>query len=194
MSEGSAENRRDGCGESLPHEQMLTAVYQELRKLAAARLVQEAAGHTLQPTALVHEAWLRLSSAGGDAWQDQTHFYRAAAQAMRHILIDHARRKASLKRAGGWKRMDIAELDVAAVSPNERVLLIDDSLQRLEKEDPESAEVVMLKFFTGLSNKEAARTLGVSEATIERRWSFAKVLLFQMIRESESAPDRWMPQ
>lgn len=187
-------DRGNECGEPLPPEQMLAAVYDELRQLAAARLVQEAAGHTLQPTALVHEAWLRLTSAGGYVWQNQAHFYHAAARAMRRILIDHARRKASTKRAGGWKRMDIAELDVSTVSPDERVLLIDDSLQRLEKEDPESAEVVMLKFFSGLSNKETARTLGVSEATIERRWSFAKVLLFQMIRESESIADPRMPE
>jgi RNA polymerase sigma factor (TIGR02999 family) len=162
-------------------------VYDELRRLAATRLSNEAAGQTLQPTALVHEAWLRMVGEGGRTWENRAHFYWAAAQAMRRILIDRARQKSSLKRAGGWQRLDISEIDLKAATPDDRILLIDDSLQRLEKEDPESAEIVMLKFFTGLSNKEAARTLGVSESTVERRWAFAKVCLFQMIRESEGA-------
>jgi RNA polymerase sigma factor (TIGR02999 family) len=109
---------------------------------------------------------------------------------MRRILIDRARAKASLKRAGGWKRIDIADLDLAAASPDERTLWIDESLRRLEQEDPESAEVVMLKFYTGLTNKDVAQTLGLSEATIERRWAFAKVQLFEMIRSSEENPER----
>ncbi len=155
--------------------------------MAAARMSNEAAGHTLQPTALVHEAWLRLS---GDSrgWESRAHFYRAAAVAMRRILIDRARQKATLKRAGGWQRIDIAEFDLAATSPDERTLWIDESLRRLEQEDPESAEVVMLKFFTGLSNKDTAQTLGVSEATVERRWAYAKIQLFEMIREAEKDP------
>jgi len=168
-------------------EQLLPLVYDELRRLAAARMTREAAGQTLQPTALVHEAWLRMVHEGGRTWANRAHFYRAAAQAMRRILIDRARHKLSLKRAGGWQRLDIADLELAAVSPDDRLLLIDESLQRLEREDPEGAEVVMLKFFTGLSNKETALTLKVSESTVERRWAFAKVCLFQMIRESEAA-------
>jgi RNA polymerase sigma factor (TIGR02999 family) len=176
-----------GNDQRLLSEQLLPLVYEELRRLAAARLAQEAAGQTLQPTALVHEAWLRLVDERGRTWENRAHFYRAAAQAMRRILIDRARQKSTLKRAGNWQRLDIAELDLEAASPNDRILLIEESLQRLEQEDPESAEIVMLKFFTGLSNKEAARTLGVSESTIERRWAFAKVCLFQMIRESEGA-------
>jgi RNA polymerase sigma factor (TIGR02999 family) len=171
----------------LPSDQLLPLVYEELRAMAAARMANEAAGHTLQPTALVHEAWLRLND-GGRNWESRAHFYRAAAVAMRRILIDRARQKASLKRAGGWQRLDIADLDLAAVSPDERTLWIDESLRRLEKEDPESAEVVMLKFFTGLSNKDAALTLGVSESTIERRWAFAKVQLFEMIRSVDETP------
>jgi RNA polymerase sigma factor (TIGR02999 family) len=104
---------------------------------------------------------------------------------MRRILIDRARQKSSIKRAGGWQRIDIANLDLAAASPDDHLLLIDESLQCLEREDPESAEVVMLKFFSGLTNKDTARTLGISEATVERRWAFAKIRLFQMIRESQ---------
>ncbi len=173
-----------GGDEKLLAEKLLPLVYDELRGLAAARMAREAAGQTLQPTALVHEAWLKLVHEGGRTWENREHFYRAAAMAMRRILIDRARQKASIKRAGGWQRLDIADLDLAAASPGDLLLLIEESLQRLEREDPESAEVVMLKFFSGLTNKETARTLHLSEATVERRWAFAKVCLFHMIRES----------
>jgi RNA polymerase sigma factor (TIGR02999 family) len=169
-------------------EKLLPLVYDELRGLAAARMARESAGSTLQPTALVHEAWLRLADAPERTWENRVHFFRAAALAMRRIQIDRAREKSTLKRAGDWQRLDIADLDfdLVASSPDERLLLIDDSLRRLEQEDPDLAEVVMLKFFTGLSNKETAQTLGVSESTIERRWAFAKVQLFEMIRDSEN--------
>jgi RNA polymerase sigma factor (TIGR02999 family) len=177
--------RKFGSDDKLLAEQLLPLVYDELRELAAARMSREAAGQTLQPTALVHEAWLKLVHESGRTWENRTHFYRAAAQAMRRILIDRARQKSSLKRAGGWERLDIADLDLAAASPDDSLLLIDESLQRLEQDDPESAEIVRLKFFTGLTNKEAARSLGISEATVERRWAFAKVCLFQMIRGAE---------
>ncbi len=172
---------------ALSSDQLLPLVYDELRKLAASRIANEANNQTLQPTALVHEAWIRLSDAG-QSWENRAHFYHAAAQAMRRILIDRARQKSTQKRAGDWERLDIADLDLETVSPDERMLLIDESLQRLEREDPESAEIVMLKFFTGLSTKEAARTLEVSESTIERRWAFAKVCLFQLVRELEGGP------
>jgi RNA polymerase sigma factor (TIGR02999 family) len=181
---------RMGGNDSVLAEQILPLVYEELRSLAAARMAREAAGQTLQPTALVHEAWLKLVREEGRTWENRVHFYRAAAQSMRRILIDRARQKASLKRAGGWERLDIADLDLAAASPSDQLLLIHDALQRLEREDPESAEIVMLKFFTGLSNKETARTLGISDATVERRWAFAKVCLFQIIRELEGNSGR----
>jgi RNA polymerase sigma factor (TIGR02999 family) len=176
-----------GGDQKLLAEKVLPLVYEELRKLAAARMSRESAGHTLQPTALVHEAWLKLVHDGGRTWQNRSHFYRAAAIAMRRILIDRARQKSSIKRAGGWQRLDIAELDLAAASPDDHLLLIDESLKQLEIDDPESAEVVMLKFFSGLTNKDAARTLGISEATVERRWAFAKVRLFQIIRGSRAS-------
>lgn len=169
-------------------EKVLPLVYEELRRLAAAKMSQESAGQTLQPTALVHEAWLKLVHDGGRTWENRSHFYRAAAIAMRRILIDRARQKSSIKRAGGWQRMDIADFDLAAASPDEHLLLIDESLKQLEIVDPESAEVVMLKFFSGLTNKDAARTMGISEATVERRWAFAKIRLFQIIRESQGEP------
>ena len=176
--------QNSGGDDKLLAEKLLPLVYDELRRLAAARMARESAGQTLQPTALVHEAWLSLVHDGGRTWANREHFYRAAAVAMRRILIDRARQKATLKRAGGWQRLDIADLNLAAASPDDHLLLIEESLQRLERDDPESAEVVMLKFFSGLTNKETARTLHISEATVERRWAFAKVCLFQMIRES----------
>lgn len=171
--------------EKLLAEQVLPLVYDELRRLAAARMAREAAGQTLQPTALVHEAWLKLVHDGGRTWENRAHFYRAAAMAMRRILIDRARQKSTIKRAGGWQRVDIEHLELAGASPDDHLLLIDESLKSLESEDPESAEVVMLKFFSGLTNKDTARTLGISEATVERRWAFAKIRLFQIIRESQ---------
>ena len=142
---------------------------------------------TLQPTALVHEAWLRLSGSGGRNWNDRSHFFRTAALAMRRILVDRARQKASLK-AGGWR----AEIDPCTLEPtrtpaDERLLLIDESLRRLEKEDPDSARIVLLKFFAGLTNQEAAATLGVNVRTIERQWAYAKASLLQMVREIEDA-------
>ena len=176
---------RIGSDDKLLAEQLLPLVYDELRELATARMSRETAGQTLQPTALVHEAWLRLVDEGGRTWENRGHFYRAAAQAMRRILIDRARQKSSLKRAGGWQRLDIADLDLSAATPDDSLLLIDESLKRLEKDDPESAEIVMLKFFTGLTNEEAARTLGISRATVARRWAFAKVWLAQRIRGAE---------
>jgi RNA polymerase sigma factor (TIGR02999 family) len=169
---------------NLLSEKLLPLVYEELRRLAAVRMAQEASGHTLQPTALVHEVWMKLVLNGNRTWENRSHFYRAAAIAMRRILIDRARQKLSLKRAGGWQRVDFKNLNLAAASPDEHLLLIEESLQRLEHDDPESAEVVMLKFFSGLTNKETARTLDISEATVERRWTFAKVRLFQIISES----------
>jgi RNA polymerase sigma factor (TIGR02999 family) len=175
-----------GRNQPLASEQLLPLVYEELRRLAAARMAQESAGQTLQPTALVHEAWLRLVGEGDRSWNNRAHFFRAAAQAMRRILIDRARHKASLKRGGNQERLDIAELDIAAATPDDRMLLIDESLARLEQEDPDSAQVIMLKFFAGLTNKEVGKTLGVSESTVERQWAFAKVCLYQMIREAEA--------
>jgi RNA polymerase sigma factor (TIGR02999 family) len=181
-----------GGGDESLSERLLPLVYQELRKLAAARMARESSGQTLQPTALVHEAWIRLVNDGGRSWENSAHFYRAAALAMRRILIDRARQKAAAKRAGGWQRIDIASLDLAAPTADGHLLLIDESLRILEDEDTESAEVVMLKFFSGLTNNEVGRALGISEATVERRWALAKVRLYQIIRgildEKPSAP------
>jgi RNA polymerase sigma factor (TIGR02999 family) len=171
-----------GRGETAASERLLPLVYEELRRLAAARMAQEAAGHTLQPTALVHEAWLRLVTESDRSWENRAHFFRTAALAMRRILVDRARHKASLKRGGGRERVNIDDIELAASSPDERVLLVDGALDRLEAEDPDSARIVVLKFFGGLTNKEVAESLGVTERTVERQWAYAKASLFQMIR------------
>ena len=162
---------------------LLPLVYDELRSLAAKRLPKGHNEQTIQATALVHEAWLRL---GGDAvkeWNDRAHFFRAAAVAMRSILVDRARLKAAQKHGGGQDRLDIDHVDPAAVSQDERVLMVNDVLERLEQEHPERAQVVSLKFFGGLTNKEIASIQGVAEKTVERHWAYAKARLFQMIND-----------
>lgn len=169
-------------GESHASEDLLPLIYDELRRLAAARMANEAAGQTLQPTALVHEAWLRLVSEGGRTWRNREHFFRAAAQAMRRILVDRARQKLSLKRGGAFEKVAIDDMDFPASTMDDRVLLVDQSLERLEKEDPESARVITLKFFGGLTNKEVARILGVTERSVERQWAYARASLFEMIQ------------
>jgi RNA polymerase sigma factor (TIGR02999 family) len=169
-------------GESRASEDLLPLIYEELRRLAAARMVGEAAGQTLQPTALVHEAWLRLVNEGGRTWKNRAHFFRAAAQAMRRILVDRARQKLSLKRGSGGERVPIEDMDLPAATIDDRILLVDENLERLEAEDPESARIVSLKFFGGLTNKEVARILGVTERSVERQWAYAKTCLFEMIQ------------
>jgi RNA polymerase sigma factor (TIGR02999 family) len=164
-------------------EELFRRVYEELRRMAAARMASESAGQTLQPTALVHEAWLQLVGAGDRSWENRAHFFGAASDAMRRILIDVARRKSTLKRGSGLERVDIADLDLAEASPDDHVLLINEALERLEKEDPERARIVVLKFFGGLTNQEVAETLGIGERSVERQWAAAKVRLFQWIRK-----------
>ena len=183
MSEITLVLQAVGRGESRASEELLPLVYDELRQLAATRMAHESAGQTLQPTALVHEAWLRLVTEGDRTWQNRAHFFRAAAQAMRRILVDRARHKSSIKCGGGLDRLDIEDMDLAAATPDDKILLIDDALARLEAEDPESARVITLKFFGGLTNKEVAKTLGVTERTVEREWAYAKACLYQMIQE-----------
>lgn len=172
-----------GRGESRASEELLPLVYDELRHVAEARLALESAGQTLQPTALVHEAWLRLTTEGDRTWQNRAHFFRAAALAMRRILVDRARHKLSLKNGGGRERVDIEKLDLTAVTPDDKVLLVDEALNRLEAEDPESARIVSLKFFGGLTNLEVAKTLRVTERTVERQWAYAKACLYKIIQE-----------
>lgn len=164
-------------------EELFVRVYEELRRMAASRMASEAAGQTLQPTALVHEAWLQLVGDGDRSWENRAHFFGAAADAMRRILIDVARRKSTLKRGRDLERLDIADLDLAEASPDDHVLLINEALEKLEQEDPERARIVVLKFFGGLTNQEVAETLGIGERSVERQWAAAKVRLFQWIRK-----------
>ena len=174
-----------GRGDSRSSEDLLPLVYEELRKLAAARMQGETAGHTLQPTALVHEAWLQLVGSGDRIWQNRAHFFGAAADAMRRILIDKARRKARLKRGGDQVRVDIADVDIAESKSDEDVLRINEAVERLEQEDPELARIVVLKFFGGLTNQEVAEILGISERTVYRQWLCAKGRLFIWLSEKE---------
>jgi RNA polymerase sigma factor (TIGR02999 family) len=163
--------------------ELLPLVYDELRNLARARLSKEAPGQTLQATALVHEAWISLAGGEERSWSDRSHFFRAAAQAMRHIMVDRARAKASLRRGALPEIVDIEGLDIADTTLDERVLLVDEMMTRLEQVDPESVRVITLKFFGGLTNKEIAAMDGVAERTVERYWAFARARLLRMIRE-----------
>jgi RNA polymerase sigma factor (TIGR02999 family) len=172
-----------GCGERKASEELFPLVYAELRRMAARRMAGEAAGHTLQPTALVHEVWLQLVGAGDRTWQNRRHFFGAAADAMRRILIDNARRKSALKHGGGQERVTIEDLEITATTLDEHILMIDEALQRLEAEDPEKARIVMLKFFGGLTNEEVAENLGISLSTVKRQWILARIKLFRWIHE-----------
>jgi RNA polymerase sigma factor (TIGR02999 family) len=170
-----------GRGEGRASEELLPLVYEELRRLAAARMAQEMAGQTLQATALVHEAWLRLVADGERTWQNRAHFFGAAAEAMRRILIEKARRKSRLKHGGGQVRLDVDDLELADTTPDDKVLLINEALERLEAKDPEAARIVVLKFFGGLSNQEVAQSLGIGERSVDRHWAYAKAWLFRSI-------------
>lgn len=171
-----------GRGDMQASETLLPLVYDDLRRHAMVQMAHEAAGQTLQPTALLHEAWLRLVGKGDRQWQNRAHFFGAAAEAMRRILIENARRKSRLKRGGGQLRVDIEQIELAETSPDEKVLLINDALERLQKQDPEKALVVVLKFFGGRTNQEVAASLEVTERTVERQWAYAKAWLFHSIR------------
>ncbi len=153
-------------------------VYEELRKLAAARMAGQWETSTLQPTALVHEAWLRLAGSKDKAWENRAHFFAAAAEAMRHILIDHARRKHAGKRRPGTHRIDLAQVDVAVQADDEFLLRIDEALDRLALEDEEAAKLVKLRFFVGMDYEEAAKALDISERTAKRQWTFARAWLY----------------
>lgn len=171
-------------------ERLWPMVYDELRKLAAHKLSSEAAGHTLQATALVHEAWLRLGGGkigqAAQSWENRAHFFSAAAQAMRRILIDSARRKETQKRIPGEQRVDLNDVDVAAKADDTVLLRIDAALENLEREDPRSAELVKLRFFIGLSFHEASAALGVSERTAKRLWEFARAWMFRELKRDEA--------
>ena len=165
-------------GDAAAAEQLLPLVYDELRKLAAQKLAQEQPGQTLQATALVHEAYLRLVGAGSQPqWQGRGHFFAAAAEAMRRILIEQARRKHAAKRGGRQNRLELDGLEVATEAPNLDLLALDEALERLQRLDPGKAEVVKLRFFAGLTIPETAEALGISPSTADNYWAYARCWL-----------------
>ncbi len=170
-----------GAGDSRAADELLTVVYDELRRLAQRKLAQERPGQTLQATALVHEAYLRLIGGGATDWQSRRHFFAAAAESMRRILVEQARRKGRLKHGGGRKRHELGEGDLVAAPPDVDLLALDEALQRLAAHDSTKADLVKLTFFAGLPIEQAAAALGISRATAYRYWTFARAWLFNEI-------------
>lgn len=162
--------------------ELLPLVYGELRKLAASKMARETPNQTLQPTALVHEAWLRLTGNENVKWNGRAHFFGAAAEAMRRILIDNARRKNARRHGGRQQRVDLDEIDIAAPAKDEEMLSINDALEEFAKLDKQKAELVKLRYFVGLTNDEAAEILGISAPTARRWWNYARAWLFQKIQ------------
>ncbi len=179
-----------GSGKSDAASELLPLVYAELRRLAASKMAYMSPGHTLQPTALVHEAYAELVGSQDPGWNGRAHFFGAAAQAMREILVDHARSKGRLKRGGDRKRVELNEQAAAALHfelPNEDILALDEALEKLKVEHPRKAEVVMLRYFAGLTIKQTAEVLDVTTRTIDFDWRFAKAWLFKELSGGEPA-------
>jgi len=173
-------------GDHASAEELLPLVYQELRKLAAHKMVGQAPGHTLQPTALVHEAWLRLCGNEPGRFAGRAHFFAAAAEAMRHILIDSARRKRAARHGGGQVRVELPDVAMSFVADDDELLAVHDALDKLAAEDSKKAELAKLRYFVGLSFEEAAEVLGVSVATAKRHWAYARAFLFEEIRATKT--------
>jgi RNA polymerase sigma factor (TIGR02999 family) len=172
------------AGDPFASEKLLPLVYDELRRLAARKLAQEKPGQTLDATSLVHEAYVRLVDGTLDqAWQNSRHFLGAAAEAMRRILVEKARHKNRLRHGGGRKRLDLDDVAVALDAPDERLLALDEALTRLAAEDSIVAEVVKLRYFTGLTIEQVANTLGISVRTANRHWAYARAWLYQQISQ-----------
>ena len=171
-----------GAGDAKAAEKLLPLVYEELRRLAAAKMANEAPGQTLQPTALVHEAWLQLAGATTQGWNDREHFFRAAAEAMRRILVDRARQRTAAKRGHNPQRTEWSDSKLQAVSPDDQMLAIHETLDQLALRDPVSADLVKLRYFVGLSMAEAAESLGLPLRTVERMWTFARTWLREAIQ------------
>ncbi len=169
-------------------EELLPLVYDELRRLAAARLAQERPGQTLQPTALVHEAWLRLAGSEPRHFEGRDHFFRAAARAMRRILVENARRKRRLKHGGNLQRVDLADVEVASPMADDQLLAMDEALNKLAQVNPEGAELVQLCFFAGLTQAEAGQQLGFSRPTAERLWAVVRAWLFREMKKQFNFP------
>jgi RNA polymerase sigma factor (TIGR02999 family) len=179
--------KRIEAGDAAATDQLLPLVYDELRKLAMARLEAESAGHSLSATALVHEAYLRLVGPADDArWENRGHFFAAAAEAMRRLLVEHARSRKRLKRGGGQQQISLEAAESLLKSPSEDLVALDEALTRLAAVDPLKADVVKLRFFGGLTMPEIARTLDLSLSTVERHWTFARTWLYAELTEGDS--------
>ena len=173
-------------GEAESTDKLLPVVYDALRRMAAQKMSAEPAGHTLQPTALVHEAWLQLVDAPNQTWQNRAHFFGAASEAMRRLLIDRARRKQAKRRGAGAALLDVDDFEIAAPQADDQLIALNDALDRFAQLEPQQAELVKLRYFVGFKIEEAAEILGISEATAKRWWAYARAWLFREI----STPDR----
>jgi RNA polymerase sigma factor (TIGR02999 family) len=169
------------AGDPKAAEELLVLVYEELRRLAASKLAYEAPGQTLQPTALVHEAWLRLVGDQAPSFKDREHFFRASAEAMRRILIDRARRKHTVRHGGEYQRVDFEDVDLAAPVLDDQLLAVNEALDKLALEHPVQSELVKLRYFAGLTNEEASQVLGISLSTVKNYWTFSRAWLLNEI-------------
>jgi RNA polymerase sigma factor (TIGR02999 family) len=180
-----------GAGDSRAADDLLKAVYDELRTVAAARMAREKPGQTMQATALVHEAYLRLLGNDDEAWNGRAHFFGAAAEAMRRILIEQARKKATVRHGSERRRQDIEQATIAVHDDVSDLQALNEALDRLDREDPKKATLVKLRYFTGLTNPQAADALGISHATAERHWAYSRARLYQwMTGSSRPEADR----
>jgi len=168
-------------GDSKAAEQLLVLVYDELRRLAASKMAREAPGQTLQPTALVHEAWLRLVGNQTPSFNNREHFFRASAEAMRRILIDRARRKHTKRHGGGYQRIDLEGFDLAAPVADDQLLAVNEALEKLALEHPVQADLVKLRYFAGLTNEEVSEVMGISVSTAKNYWTFSRAWLLNEI-------------
>jgi len=173
-----------GRGNAQAADQLLPLVYQELRKLAAHKMALEAPGQTLQPTALVHEAWLKLVGQENRKWQDRNHFFAASAEAMRRILVDNARRKRTQRHGGGQQRVELDDVKLA-VENHDLLLAVNDALEKLAVVDKQKADLVKLRYFVGMTIEEAAQVLGISEPMAKRHWAYARAWLSEEIRSQQ---------
>ena len=176
------------AGDDAAAERLFELVYAELRQVAAQKMARESAGHTLQPTALVHEAWLRLGADAQPHWQNRAHFFAAAAEAMRRILVDRARRKHAQRRGAGVEHVELDGLQIAGPVDDDQLLALNEALDRLAAVDPPKAELVKLRYFVGLTTEQAAKVMNVSEPTAKRWWAYAKAWLFREMQASGPGP------
>jgi RNA polymerase sigma factor (TIGR02999 family) len=175
-----------GGQDALTPNELLSLVYDELRRLAAAKMASETPGQTLQPTALVHEAWMRLTSDEKRKWNDRNHFFAAAAEAMRRILVDNARRKRAERHGGGQQRVEMPEIGSAVLENDDKVLAVNEALEKLAVLDRQKAELVKLRYFVGMTIEQVAEALGLSERTAKRYWAFARAWLHEEIKAQQA--------